>query len=75
MIRLLVLALLAWLGFTLGRRLLATPPAATQAPAPETMQRCAHCGVFIPVGESTQSRGYLFCSEAHRDAFFSQPHD
>lgn len=35
------------------------------------MRQCAHCGVHIPEGESTQSRGQYFCCEAHRDAFFA----
>jgi uncharacterized protein len=26
------------------------------------MRKCAHCGLHIPEGESTQSRGQFFCS-------------
>ena len=41
-----------------------------QQKTPEVMQRCAQCGVHVPLGESTQSRGRVFCSEAHRDNWF-----
>ena len=40
-----------------------TPPQAGKAP--ETMQRCAHCGVFLPRGESLEARGVRFCSREH----------
>jgi uncharacterized protein len=35
------------------------------------MRKCAYCGLHIPEGESTQSRGQFFCSEAHRDAWLA----
>jgi len=77
-IRLLILAALAWFGFRLVRKLMGdTPSAPGQAtgqprpsPGNEVMQRCAHCGVHLPPGESTQSGGRIFCSEAHRDAWY-----
>jgi len=36
------------------------------------MRQCSYCGVHIPEGESTQSRGHFFCCEAHRNAFFAK---
>ncbi|PQA37643.1 PP0621 family protein [Amnimonas aquatica] len=79
-IRLLILAAIAWFGYRLVRKLLALPPGGRQDDAatggeaqqktPEVMQRCAQCGVHVPLGESTQSRGRVFCSEAHRDNWF-----
>lgn len=76
-IRLLILAALAWFGFRLVRKLMAGPQESQeqpqqppQAPESEVMQRCAQCGVHLPAGESTQSGGMTFCSEAHRDAYF-----
>lgn len=70
-IRLLILAALAWFGFRLVRKLMGGPQELPrQEPRNEIMQRCAHCGVHLPPGESTQSGGLTFCSEAHRDAYF-----
>ena len=85
LIRLIFLAVLAWLGFRLVRQFMASnglPPAqpganrpASGAAEPERMQRCAHCDTHLPAGESTQSRGRYFCSEAHRDAYFRDHRD
>ena len=85
LIRLILLAVLAWLGFRLVRQFMANSlppaqpgaanPAAAHPPEPERMQRCAHCDTHLPAGESTQSRGRYFCSEAHRDAYFSTHRD
>lgn len=79
LIRLLLLALVAWGIYRLARRLLAqdNAPAAGDTPPPTTggnqvMRRCAHCGVHVPEGESTQSAGHFFCSDAHRDAWRRQ---
>ncbi|WP_424219404.1 PP0621 family protein [Azovibrio sp.] len=37
-----------------------------QAPA-ETMAACAHCGVYVPLGEMvTDDEGLRFCCAAHR---------
>ena len=46
--------------------------ASTPPPSSQAMRRCAHCNVHIPEGESSQSRGEFFCSEAHRDAHFRE---
>lgn len=32
----------------------------------EDMVKCAHCGVHMPVSESTLSKGNYFCSNEHR---------
>lgn len=80
LIRLILLAVLAWLGFRLVRQFMTHGlPSAQSGPAssaePERMQRCAHCNTHLPASESTQSRGHYFCSEAHRDAYFSTHRD
>ncbi|MFN3586651.1 MAG: PP0621 family protein [Moraxellaceae bacterium] len=76
LIRLLLIALVAWAVYRLVRRLLGpgAAPTAPDAPPPanQVMRRCAHCGVHVPEGESTQSAGQFFCSEAHRDAWRRQ---
>jgi len=77
LIRLLLLALVAWGIYRLARRLLAADNTAAREEMPppsntgsnQVMRRCAHCGVHVPEGESTQSAGQFFCSEAHRDAW------
>ena len=75
LLRLVILAALAWFIYHTARRLLAGPAASRQdkpsADAGEApvMQRCAHCGVHLPPGESTHSQGRVFCSESHRDAW------
>jgi uncharacterized protein len=35
-------------------------------PEPETMVRCAHCGVHLPGHEAVSENGDFFCSEQHR---------
>ena len=35
--------------------------------SPETMCRCAYCGVYFPLGDgSTAADGHVFCSQEHR---------
>lgn len=41
------------------------PPRAPEK-APEPMAPCAQCGVNQPRSECIESRGRLYCSEAHR---------
>lgn len=75
-IRILIFAALAWFGYRLVRQFLdkkALPPTqGKEGSAPEAMLACAHCGVHVPAGESTQSRGKFFCCEAHRDSYFRE---
>ncbi len=40
------------------------PPAA--APGPESMVRCAHCGVHFPGAEALNADGRDYCCEEHR---------
>ena len=39
---------------------------AEPAKSNEDMVKCAHCGVHMPVSESTLSKGNYFCSNEHR---------
>lgn len=83
LLRLLILGVVAWAVYRMLQRFLLanraenTPPHTShQNNAPgngQVMRRCAWCKVHIPEGESTQSRGEYFCSEAHRDAFLRGP--
>ncbi len=76
-IRILVFLAVAWLAFLVIRRVLGGPDKILPKPdsKPELMQRCAQCDVHLPAGEATQSRGKVFCSEAHRDAYFNEHPD
>ena len=80
-LRLVVIGLIIWFAWRFLQRYLtgqqSNPSSPTQAPpspSPSTqaMRRCAYCNVHIPEGESTQSKGEFFCSEAHRDTFFRE---
>lgn len=68
-LRLMIIAAIIWFIYSFIRRTF-NPPARVEPPAATPlMKQCAHCGVNIPENESTQSQGYYFCSEAHRDSF------
>lgn len=78
LLRLLILGVVAWAVYRMLQRFLLashtgnSPPVSPQDTPQgngQVMRRCAWCKVHIPEGESTQSRGEYFCSEAHRDAF------
>ena len=43
----------------------ATPPADK---APDTMCRCAHCGLHLPLDEAVRGERGLYCNTAHRHA-------
>lgn len=79
MIRLLLLAALFYLGYSLLRSFLrvlpghrGSPPAA-KGPRGEEMVQDPHCGTYLPRGEALTKtvRGemHYFCSKACRDAF------
>lgn len=76
LMRLIFLGLIAYLAYVFWRKYLSQPKLDAPTPPPpanpntQTMRKCAQCGVHVPEGESTQSRGHYFCCEAHRDAFF-----
>jgi len=40
-------------------------PGGATAAAPETMVRCAHCGVHLPRSEALLSNGQFWCCEEH----------
>lgn len=70
-LRLLIIAAIIWFIYSMIRRAITTQ---SQEPLPNSplMRQCAHCRVNIPEGESTQSHGYFFCCEAHRDLYLQQ---
>ncbi len=68
LLRLLIIGAIAWFIYTWLRRILQPPESAPPKTA-QLMQKCAHCGVHIPEGESTQSQGQFFCCEDHRDRY------
>lgn len=81
MVGLIKLAVLVGVFWLLYQKLLRDISSATGQPNPggppllsnaNRMQKCSYCGVHIPEGESTQSRGHFFCCEAHRNAFFAK---
>ena len=74
-LRLLIIAGILWLIYTWLRKALTHQQStSTQEihPATQVMKQCAYCHVHIPEGESTQSQGYFFCSEQHRNLFLQQ---
>jgi uncharacterized protein len=82
LIRLIIIAAIVWFVWQQLKRFVGQTSGQAQPshqPPPDRgnnqlMQPCAFCKVHIPEGESTQSRGYYFCCEAHRNAFFkSEP--
>jgi len=73
---LLLLALLAGLFFMLGARRggprdaeSRTPPPPPPPPKPQSMLRCAECGLHLPADDALPGKGGVFCSAAHRAAF------
>ena len=69
---LLAIAVLLWLVRGTVRRARRPPrERGTDAtpPAPQTMLRCAHCGLHLPRDEALPGRGGVFCDAAHRAAF------
>lgn len=69
-LRLLIIAAIIWFIYSLIRR--AITPSPPPVPSSPLMRQCAHCGVNIPEGESSQSHGHFFCCEAHRDLYLQQ---
>jgi uncharacterized protein len=80
-LKFLLLALLGlWLWYSPAVRKLWRPsnrptdkpsgPAAdtSKPPAPESMVRCAHCGLHLPEGDAVKTPdGHRYCTAAHRD--------
>ncbi|PTQ90671.1 PP0621 family protein [Agitococcus lubricus] len=69
-LRLIIIAAIIWFVYITIKRALQNKASPSSIETPnQLMKKCAYCGVHIPEGESTQSQGYIFCSEAHRDLF------
>jgi YHS domain-containing protein len=79
MIRLLLLALLFYLGYCLIRTFFRALPGQKGSPPPakgprgEEMVQDPHCGTYLPRGDAlvktVRGEKHYFCSEACRDAF------
>jgi len=70
---LLLLALLALVFFVLGlKRSRPREPEARKPPpaqpTPQSMLRCAECGMHLPADEALPGKGGVFCSAAHRNS-------
>ncbi|MFN7692463.1 MAG: PP0621 family protein [Burkholderiales bacterium] len=72
---LLLVVVLWWKSRKRGGSTQAPPADQSQhdAQAPETMVRCAQCGVHLPASQSLPGLGGVFCSAAHREQFESKP--
>lgn len=60
---LIAVAIYWWLrrpGKTLGRK------SSAEASETETMVRCHHCGLHIPLPESLTANGHHYCCDEHR---------
>jgi len=75
LIRLIAIAVVLWLAWTILRRWLARArahrPLRGGGHAPrqvEQMVRCAHCGLHVPEKEAVAAGGRHYCSTRHRDA-------
>jgi len=75
LIRLILLAVLFWLAFSVIKRWLQqhsarqrTPSASAKAVAQERMVKCVYCGLHVPESEAVRSNGLNYCSIEHRDA-------
>ncbi|WP_230348128.1 PP0621 family protein [Methylobacillus methanolivorans] len=67
MLKLLLLAIVVWLLFTILKRYRHNVDQPTQPrPHPEDMVQCAHCQVHLPRSESIQDGALHYCSEAHQ---------
>ena len=66
MIKLIVLAIGAWLVYRILTGYKRSVVQDRSSPSAEDMVRCTHCGVHLPRSESILSQGSFFCSEEHR---------
>ena len=70
----LLLAVLALLIFMIGfkrgrpREPEARKPPPPAQPTPQSMLRCAECGMHLPADEALPGKGGVFCSTAHRNS-------
>ena len=71
LIRLLAIAALIWIVYSLVRRYLRKPATVLKkdtARPIESMVRCEQCGLHIPATEAIRDGDQTFCSPGHRDA-------
>jgi len=73
LILLLAVGALVWLLRGGTRRNVSGPPRGAAGDAPQSMLRCAQCGLHIPGNEALPGRGGVFCGEAHR-ALYEKEH-
>jgi uncharacterized protein len=69
---LLLVGIVLW--WKLRQRGAAKPPSEAAKPSaatgePESMLRCAECGVHLPASQALPGKGGVFCSGAHRERF------
>ena len=68
--RILIILIAVWVAFRLLKRWLGAKqrPGSNSAPAGRVapMQRCAHCGIFLPRAEGLETGGQFYCCEEHR---------
>ena len=81
MIRILLLALLFYLVYTLLTFILRSFSAKPVQPPPEKtslgedMIRDPHCGTYVPRGDAIRKGGHYFCSEKCRDEYKNKVKD
>ena len=70
LIRILAIAAVAWIIYSLVKRGSNRTPSVRKTPngREEAMVKCAHCGVHVPASEAIHAHGQSYCSERHRDA-------
>lgn len=75
-LRLLIIAAIIYLVYVWVRKLLNKQADVSEVQKTsdnqQVMKKCAYCQVHLPESESTQSQGYFFCSEQHRDLYLQQ---
>ena len=64
LIRLLMLLVVAWIGWRIYRIL--TARSQPRTPPVEEMVRCAHCDLHLPRSAAVRDGDSWYCSEAHR---------
>ncbi len=70
--RVLLLLLFLWLLFKIYKQFKSSSNKKIerqQNSLPDRMQRCSHCGVFIPQGEALSDGDNFFCSEQHKTEY------
>ncbi|MCB5190244.1 hypothetical protein LG198_05840 [Methylobacillus arboreus] len=67
MLKLLLLAIVFWLIYTILKRYRSSVDQKPQSrEKPEDMVQCAHCQLHLPRSESIKSGALHYCSETHR---------